>query len=129
MTGPLLTTATLVNLIILFIVDDFTRFMQGHAIPNKEPETVIRKLLDEWILKMFGCPESIRVDNGGEFMNQAFKEMTEKLGIKLISTGANSPFHMGLHDFHCISVEEDPWDGRKCHCKSVFIGRNEIEVR
>ena len=74
------------NLIILYIVDDFTRYMQAHPIPNKMPETIIKVLMDEWILKMFGVPESVRIDNGGEFMNQKFKEMTEKLGIKLIST-------------------------------------------
>ena len=93
------------DLIILYIVDDFTRFMQGHPIEDKKPETIVRVLLDEWILKMFGCPESIRVDNGGEFMNHIFKEATEKLGIKLISTGANSPWQNGLVERNHMVVD------------------------
>ena len=93
------------NLIILYIIDDFTRFMQAHPIPNKLPETIIKVMMDEWILKMFGTMESIRIDNGGEFMNQKFKEMCEKLGIKLISTGANSPWQNGLVEKNHMVVD------------------------
>ena len=54
---------------------------------------------------MFGCCDNIILDKGGEFMNEKFKEMCEKLGIKLMSTGANSPWQAGIVERNHMVVD------------------------
>ena len=93
------------NVVILYIVDNFSRFIQGHIIPDKKPESVIKVLMDEWILKLFGAMDAIQMDNGGEFMNAKMKEMCEKFGIKFISTGAESPWQNGLVEKNHMMVD------------------------
>ena len=94
------------NVIILYIADNFTRFMQAHIIPDKRPENVIKVLMDEWILKMFGAMEALQLDNGGEFMNEKMKEMCEKFGIKFLSSGASSPWQNGLIERNHMIVDQ-----------------------
>ena len=94
------------NVIILYIADNFTRFMQAHIIPDKRPESVIKVLMDEWILKMFGAMEALQLDNGGEFMNEKMKEMCEKFGIKFLSSGASSPWQNGLIERNHMIVDQ-----------------------
>ena len=84
------------NTIILYITDLFSRYTQGVIIPDKKPESVIRAFMDNWILGFFGSPKSCLVDNGGEFNNEKFKSMCENLNIKLMTTGANSPWQNGI---------------------------------
>ena len=85
------------NVIILYITCLFSRFTHGTIIPNKKPESVIKAFMDEWVMGFFGTPKhAILVDNGGEFMNAKFKSMCEKLNVKLMSTGANSPWQNGI---------------------------------
>ena len=56
------------NKVILYIIDTFTRFTQAHILADKRPESVIKPLMDKWILNMFGAPQAIIMDNGGEFL-------------------------------------------------------------
>ena len=67
--------------IILYIIDAFSRYQQAHLIPDKKAETILEKLTEEWILKLYGAPENILVDNGGEFYNQKFKDLCNNMNI------------------------------------------------
>ena len=85
------------NTIILYMTCLFSRFTAGVVIPNKRPEEVIKAFMDEWVLGFFGTPrDGLLVDNGGEFCNKEVKSMCEKLNIKLITTGALSPWQNGI---------------------------------
>ena len=84
------------NLIILYIIDMFTRFTVAKIIPDKRPESVIKVLLDCWILNLFGAPRRILFDNGGEFYNAKMKDLCHNFNIKFISTGAESPWQNGM---------------------------------
>ena len=78
------------------MIDMFSRYVVATIIPNKKPESVIDSFLDNWVLKMFGAPESILVDNGGEFYNNKMRDLCENFNIKILSTGAESPWQNRL---------------------------------
>ena len=84
------------NKIISYIVDCYTRYTQAHIIEDKKPESVIEKFLEGWIFNLFGAPESVVIDNGGEFYNSKFKDICQNLNIKIKATSAQSPYQNGL---------------------------------
>ena len=65
-------------------------------IPDKQAENVIQPIMDKWILNIFGPPRQILFDNGREFSNSKMREMCERFDIKMLTTGAYSPFQNGL---------------------------------
>ena len=91
--------------VILYIIDTFSRFTQGYIIPDKTPDSVISPLLTEWIHKMFGSPDNILTDNGGEFHNYKMKDLCENYNIKLFTTGAHSPHQNGLNKRNRMSAD------------------------
>ena len=84
------------KVIIFYIINAFTRFSQAHIIPDKTPESKISRLMDNWILNMYGAPKNIMTDCGGEFYNNKFKDMCQNLNIKIYNTAAESPFQNGI---------------------------------
>ena len=52
-----------------------------------------------WIA-VFGCPQTILSDNGGEFANQDFMDMCHNLSINFITTAAEAPWSNGLVEKH-----------------------------
>ena len=84
------------NAIIFYIIDAYTRFSQAHLIPDKKAESILQALLDGWILNLYGAPNNILVDNGGEFYNSKFKDMCNNLNIRMYASAAESPFQNGL---------------------------------
>ena len=48
----------------------------------------------------FGSPGQILTDNGGEFNNEDFRFMGEKLNTKIKSTAAESPWSNGINERH-----------------------------
>ena len=85
--------------IILYIIDMWSRLMQGCYIPSKQPEHVVAGILDCWVSK-YGIFDRTVHDNGGEFIGKAFVEMTDLLGIQDGTTAAHSPFSAGLVEKH-----------------------------
>ena len=73
---------------------------RGIIIRNKQPDTIVKALIDVWILGKGigpGVPDKLYFDNGGEFNNQAVIDLVEKYGISMHGiTAANSPFSNGL---------------------------------
>ena len=85
---------------ILYAVDTFSRLTRGKIIRNKEPKTIVKALLDVWILGHGigpGVPRRFQFDNGTEFNNPEIQELCEKFGIKIqpATTAAHSPFSNG----------------------------------
>ena len=76
---------------ILHIIDHVTRFSTTCIIPSKDKRVIIDKVFKFWIA-LFGCPKKFLSDNGGEFNNTLFRDMSELLGIDVMTTAAESPW-------------------------------------
>ena len=84
---------------ILHLIDHATRYSRACIIPNKEKSTVVSGILKIWT-SLFGSPKSILSDNGGEFSNEEFVEMGQKLNTEIKSTAAESPWSNGVNERH-----------------------------
>ena len=84
------------GVIILYLIDMFTRFTVARIIPDKTPESIIKVFMDNWILNLFGAPVRILFDNGKEFWNQKMRDLCHNFNIRFHSTGAHSPFQNGM---------------------------------
>ena len=91
---------------ILYMVDDFSRYMTAVPIKDKEGRTIVREFMAKWI---FGTPygpcKTVLTDNGTEFVNWEFREMCEKLGIRHVTTGAWSPWSNGKNERNHHTVD------------------------
>ena len=84
---------------LLHMICTATRLTGGAFIRNKSPETVIHGIMTHW-LSIFGTPEVILSDNGGEFCNESMIELAEKFNLNLKTTAAESPWSNGLVERH-----------------------------
>merc|ERR1711954_623121 len=80
---------------ILYMIDVFTRYTMAKLISRKLPSTIIEQLIQRWIA-IFGVMGGIITDNGGEFTADELKEVGSLLDMRILSTGAESPFQNGL---------------------------------
>ncbi|WP_416879508.1 reverse transcriptase domain-containing protein [Litorimonas sp.] len=65
---------------ILTMEDGFSRYVQTAPIKSKNAEVVAQALIDRWVT-VFGVPETLYSDGGGEFVNSIWKQLTERLDI------------------------------------------------
>ena len=66
---------------ILWMIDSFTRFIQGKLITNKRADTIIQALTDSWCMSVGFPSQGFFADNGGEFANIKLDELTSKLRL------------------------------------------------
>ena len=84
---------------IVYLTDEFTRLIKGKVIPNKEKETVLEAIINEWQVKLLGPPKKgYHCDNGSEFRNKDFRELCNRYGIKMSLSPALSPWSNGLNE-------------------------------
>jgi transposase InsO family protein len=88
------------NLYALTAIDMFTSFVWAIPIPDKSAETIVEALITH--IMPFGAPRKILTDNGTEFKNELFREVTKALGVELVlTTPAYHPQSNGkLENFH-----------------------------
>lgn len=84
---------------ILHLIDVGTRYSQGCIVKTKCKNVIVKKIFQIWVA-YFGCPGRFHSDNGGEFANDVFTEMNEKLGVETSTTPAESPFSNGVVERH-----------------------------
>ena len=84
---------------ILHAIDYMTRFSCAAVLKNKSTEEVVGKFFTIWIA-VFGPPEKLLCDNGGEFISYTFESMCESFDIKQLTTAAESPFSNGVCERH-----------------------------
>ena len=84
---------------ILHLIDCATRYSAACLITTKRKEVIVQRLFQTWI-SYFGCPKKFHSDNGGEFANEVFREMNEKLGVETSTTASESPFSNGVVERH-----------------------------
>lgn len=74
---------------LLVVTDHFTRYTEAYATTNKTAPTAANKLYNSFILR-YGIPEKIIHDQGGEFENKRFRQLSSLCGIKKLRT---TPYH------------------------------------
>ena len=79
----------------LVIVDIATRFCVACVIRDKKPSTIIKMFLRSWV-SIFGAPNKVLTDNGGEFNNPEMRQFGESFNVKIMTTSAESPWSNGV---------------------------------
>ena len=79
----------------MHIVDHLTRFSAASVIRSKKPQIIIDNVFKHWI-SIFGAPQKLISDNGGEFANAEFVDLCENLNIRFTTTAAEAPWSNGL---------------------------------
>ena len=74
---------------LLLVTDHFTRYFQVYPTRNKEAKTSAEKLFNDYILR-FGMPDKIIHDQGREFENKSFQQLSKSCNIKRLRT---TPYH------------------------------------
>ena len=74
---------------ILVIIDGFTRYAECFATKNKSSKTAAEKLYNNFILR-YGFPQRIHSDQGPEFINGLFRNLSKISGVKQTRT---TPYH------------------------------------
>ena len=90
---------------VLWMIDLFTRFIQGKLIPNKKADTIINALTDSWCMSVGFPSQGFFADNGGEFANIKLDEMTSKLGLRVRFGPSYSPWSNGLNEHNHASAD------------------------
>ena len=54
---------------VLWMLDSFTRFIQGKLISNKKADKIISALMDTWCMNLGFLTNGFFADNGGKFSN------------------------------------------------------------
>ena len=75
------------------MIDKFSRFSAAAIITNKSH---CAKVFLRYSIAVFGAPNKVFSDNGGEFVGEAFHEMCERFNIKIQTTPAYSPLSNGV---------------------------------
>lgn len=91
--------------IILHLIDHLTRFSSACIVKSKEPNEIISGICKIWIT-IFGPPQKFLTDNGGEFANEKFLDLAEKMNIRVMTTAAESPWSNGLVERHNAVLSE-----------------------
>ena len=73
----------------MVVTDHFTRFCQVYATTTRSTKAAADKLFNQFIF-LYGYPERIHHDQGGEFTSKLFKELHRLTGIKSSKT---TPYH------------------------------------
>ena len=87
------------NRYLLTVQDGFTRFASAYPICNKEAGTVARVLIREHF-SVYGLPNQIHSDNGGEFVNQLWQELFAELKILHTKTPPYNPSSNIIERWH-----------------------------
>lgn len=89
----------------LHMIDTSSRYSAACVINSKKKEVVLAGIFKIWIT-VFGTPEKILVDNGGEFNNEDFRDFCENYNIRIRTTAAESPWSNGTVERHNAVVGE-----------------------
>ena len=87
------------SIYFLHVIDLLTRFSMAGVIRSKKAETIIKEFFQIWI-SIFGTPQTVLSDNGGEFVNYEFMDLCRNMNINFITTAAEAPYSNGVCEKH-----------------------------
>ena len=94
---------------ILWMVDMFSKAIKGKFITNKEPGTIVKAIIDSWIVgDGFGPGHpalSFYSDNGGEFLNQEMIDFAATLDTTIRMTSSHAPWQNGTVERHHATAD------------------------
>lgn len=90
---------------MLHMIDHCTRLSSCALLRNKTADEVFKGLITHWF-SIYGSPQKILSDNGGEFSNSLIRELAEKFNITVYTTAAESPWANGLTERHNYTMGE-----------------------
>ena len=70
----------------LHLIDLATRYSNAVVIHSKGKEVIVKNIMLHWIA-ILGAPIRFLSDNGGEFNNYDFQDMSESLNVEIATTG------------------------------------------
>ena len=82
---------------IFHMIDGFTRFTVSVFLKDKKPETIIHHLMASWVAS-YGRPGRCWSDVGGEFNNDAVRQLAEAIGCRMETTAGYSAWQNGLNE-------------------------------
>lgn len=83
------------NRYFMVVVDLATRYCVATVVGNKNANTIVKALFLSWVV-IFGAPNKILSDNGGEFNNSDMHKFGEAFNVKIMTTAAESPWSNGV---------------------------------
>ena len=83
---------------VLWMVDTFTRFIQGKVLKNKEALTVVDALNEAWNWRVGFPSRGFWADNGGEFQNGEMEEFTSEVGFSIKFGPSYSPWSNRMNE-------------------------------
>ena len=84
---------------ILHIIDHPTRYSAATIVKSKQKEEIVKARFQHWVT-LFGPPNEILSDNGGEFNNELPKKMSDHLNVFIRSSAGESPWSNGITKRH-----------------------------
>ena len=93
------------NKIVLWCVDACTRFIRGIVIKDKEAETVVRAIHENWICELGWPSIGFWFDNGREFINKEMEEFATKFKLSIKAGAAYSPWSNGSNERNHASAD------------------------
>ena len=85
--------------LVLHLIDHATCFSAAGVVHSKDRDVIISKIFLIWI-SVFGPPKQILSDNGGEFSNEDFRVISEKLNTNIRNTAAECPLLNCINERH-----------------------------
>ena len=106
------------NLYVLVVADYFSKYTMLFPLKDKESQTVLHVFATHWI-PLWGCPEILHTDRGGEFTSKMMTEFCERFNIRKTQTTAHNPRSDGMVErlnhtvmqiVNTITSHFDEWD-------------------
>ncbi len=93
------------NRFILTIVDYFSKWVEGIALPEHSAPSVAQAIHDHWFSRL-GIPESLHSDQAPEFESKVFTELNNMLQIHKTRTNPYRPRSNGLAERSNQTIEK-----------------------
>ena len=87
--GPF-TTSESRNKYVLIIVDQFTRWLELHEVPEQTAEITAKTFFEQWITR-YGAPLQVHTGQGRNFDSQLFTELCKLMQIEKTRTTSYRP--------------------------------------
>ena len=84
---------------ILHLIDLATRYSAATIVKSKQKEEIVKAISTIWIT-LFGPPNDILCDNGGEFNNDLLRDLSDQLNVFARTTPGESPWSNGITERH-----------------------------